>query len=587
MQNPYEKFDAHRSEVRVGHGLAWVLTFVFLLLCLLPPFWRNANEFLKGGSGWTPVIELFRYSPKDGTLGAHLRAAEKKIEDAEYTVAPRQWMQGVLTSTLREGNRKTAIGKDGWLYFGPAIDALTGYGPLKPEPDTVAKDPNREPWNGPFDAIVKFNEQLESLGVELILMPIPVKPMILPEHLIGKPAEGPISHPDAEKFYATLREKGIEVFDVSDDWFAAAREGDQVFLKQDTHWTPEMMQATAKRVAAYLKQQAWFDDAWMKADRFELAESQSISAPGDLLEKLELPAAFNPFSEETAKVTVVKEGASPATIYDTDSPIVLLGDSFTNIYHAREMKWGESAGFAEHLSQELGMTLDTIAQNGQASTGVRRTLAVRPNAAQSMRDKKKVVIWAIAARDLFLSETVARENQVRWDDVEFQTGDPSKDIAWPVEIEGTVTMVSSFLDPKTAPYPASVYAVEYQVDRVVSGKYLADSALVFHWAFRDRKRSDTGDFKVGERHRLTLVPMDQQESLRGINQSNDSMRFELIPAWAESVKVMSENGPGTPSVSEEAAARGASMATGAFCLIFGGVILLIYRKKRNLRASVA
>lgn len=590
MENPYEKFDAHRSEVRVGHGLSWVLTFLFLLFCALPPFWRNVSEFSKGANGWTPVIEIFRFSPQQGTLGEHLRVAEKGIEDADYTVAPRRWMQGVLTSTLREGNRKAAIGKDGWLYFGPAISALTGYGPLKAEPDTVAKDPNREPWSGPTDAIVRFNQQLESCGVELILMPIPVKPMIYPEHLTGKESAGPIAHRDAESFYAKLREAGVEILDVSGDWFAGKKEGTDIFLKQDTHWTPQTMEATAKRLASYLKERPWFAQVTVDLDRYAPGEPLEITGQGDLLEKLELFESNRAFGKETAKIKPITDtqNGNSMTIYDEESPIVLLGDSFTNIFHQKDMHWGVDAGFAEHLSNELGTSLDTIAQNGQASTGVRRTLAVRADAEKMMREKKKAVIWAIAARDLFLSETVARENNVRWDDVEFRTGDPAKDIKWPVEVEATVEAVSSYLDPKTAPYPASVYALEYHIDKVISGQYLNEKALVYHWAFKDRERSSTAGFKIGEKHRLTLEAMDAQEELKGINQANDSMTFDLVPAWAEQVKVLSgARGESSDEVSEEKAARIASIAAAIFCLGFGGVILMIYRKKRALRASAS
>ncbi len=581
LPNPYEKFDAHRSEVRVGHGLAWLLTFVFLLLCLLPPFWRNVNQFLQGPNGWTPVVELFRHDPERGTLREHLRKAEGKIENAEYTVAPRQWMQALLTSTLREGNRKTAIGDDGWLYFRPAIDAVTGYGPLKPEPDTVAKDPNREPWNGPLDAIVRFNEQLEGYGAELILMPIPVKPMIQPESLTGRPAEGPISHPDAERFYAALRERGIEVLDLADEWFAAAREGDQVFLKQDTHWTPEMMQATARRVATYLKGQAWFDETWVNAERFESADPLNLTASGDLVDNLELPEGVAIFGEEKASVTPVKPtGGGEMSIYDTGSPVVLLGDSFTNIYHQENMKWGTGAGFAEHLSRELGLALDTIAQNGQASTGVRKNLATRPGAEILIR-QKKAVLWAIAARDLFLSETVARAEGVAWKDVEFQdTPLPSGEPAQPVRLRGKLTKKSAFQDPATAPYEASLYAAEYKVLEVLEGEYREDTALVFLWAFRDRKLSTEAAYEVGDIHELTLVPMASKTDLQGINQANDSDRFELVPLWAEKAE-----GAGPSEDAVERASRTASVATAVFCFLFGGVILGVYRRKRALRAG--
>ena len=583
MENPYEKFDAHRSEVRIGHGYAWVLTFVFLLVCTLAPFWRNVQQRVLGPAGWAPIIELFRYSPESGTLVRHLRETEKKIEDADFIVPPRQWLQWFGTVAFHEGNRKTAIGSDGWLFFRPAIDALTGYGPLEPEPDTVAKDPNRRPWRGPLDAIVKFHEQVKSYGAELILAPIPVKPMIYPEQLGGGATDAPVTHRDAEKFYAALREAGVHVLDLSRDWFAS--KGDrQVFLKQDTHWTPQTAEASARRVADFLKKRSWFGGIAAETGQFSAGAGETVKATGDLVEKLDLPAWSAAYDEEETQIRKVTDAkGGEISIYDQDSPVVLLGDSFTNIFHQADMKWGTGAGFAEHLSRELGIGIDTIAQNGQASTGVRRTLAVRPDAEKRMREKKKAVVWAIAARDLFLSETPALENQVFWDDVEFRTGDPSQDFVWPVEFEGKVEMVSTYADPKTAPYPASLYSVEYRVERVIRGVYREDTALVFHWAFKDRMRSATANIKAGETHRVTMAPLDTRTEFKGINQSSDSARFDLVPAWAESVQTLAGGRESDTEVSEEKAARLASIATAIFSLAFGGVIWSIYRKKRALR----
>ena len=591
MDNPYEKFDAHRCVTRVGHGASWAFTFVFLLVCLLAPFWQNVNEFALGPNGWTPVVELFRHSPARGPLTEHLRATEKKIEDAPFTEPPRRWMQSALTATLREGNRQAVIGSDGWLFFGPAITALTGYGPLKPEPDTVAKDPNREPWRGPLEAIVNFNAQLEGYGVELILVPIPVKPMIYPEHLGAGATGAPVNHRDAAAFYEKLRAGGVEILDLSGDWFKSKAEGD-VFLKQDTHWTPATMQNSAKQVATYLKNRPWFTQITPDADRFELGSPIKVRAPGDLLEKLDLPAGSRAFSDETTTIMpVIDTSGSEMTVYDTDSPVVLLGDSFTNIFHQADMKWGANAGFAEHLSRELGLPLDTIAQNGQASTGVRRALATRADAERLMREKKKAVVWAIAARDLFLSETAAVTNGVRWDDVTFRTGDPARDIQWPVEMEATVIETARFQDPKTAPYDASLFAVEYQVDRVIGGQYALDKALAMHWAFRNRELAPQANLKVGDKVRLTLQSFDEasqaDEILRSVNKTTGTANeFDLPMAWAAGDHLITgARGESDAEISESKAARIASLATGIFSLLLGGVLWLVFRRKKALRAA--
>lgn len=592
MENPYEKYGAHRCEIRLGHGLSWALTFVFLLICTLAPFWRNVRELFRGPNGWTPIVELFRYDPNpENTLYQHLRAAESQIEDAPYTAAPRRWLQWSLTAGLREGNRKAAIGRDGWLYFRPAIDAITGYGPLKPEPDTVAKDPNREPWSGPLDAILKFNDQVNGYGAELILVPIPVKPMIYPENLAGSAADHPIRHRDAAAFYDQLKARGVEVLDLADAMrtmkAADAMEG-PVFLKQDTHWTPRGMRASAKFVADALKTRPWWKEAAASADpaRFSAAAPIELASEGDLVEKLDLPESAPVFPGESATVTPIADAKNPGgmSVFDTASPLALLGDSFANIYHQESMKWGTNAGFAETLSLELGLPLDTIAQNGQASTGVRKTLATRPGAVALMK-KKKAVLWAIAERDLFLSETVARQENIRWDAVEFQDTalpePPPGDAPPKIVVEAKLLRKSPFQNPKTAPYDASLYAADYEILNVLEGAYEPQQALVFHWAFKNRERLPSANYRVGSTQKLTLVPLDTQTDLRAVNQANDSELFET-PLFATEVEAGA-----LPEDAEQKAARIASIATGGLATLLAMALAFVFRRKKALRASRA
>jgi len=540
MKNPYDEYGAHPDESMMGHHwFAWGAVIAFLLLATVPPVWRNAYEIFRGDEGVVPLVELFRFDrEKDGSLFDHLRGVESKFEDAAFTEPPRRALQGALTSTLREGNRKTVIGKDGWLFFKPAIDGLTGYGPLLAEPDTVAKDPTREPWSGPLDAIVMFAAQLEELGVELVLVPIPVKPMIYPEMLGGEAGESALTHADAAKFYEMLESTGaVQVLDLSESWMQLKRDGTQVFLKQDTHWTPAAMQASAVQVADYLKSQDWFDGLDSSAT-FAEGESRDVASAGDLVEKLDLPDGSAAFSDEVAEgvTQVLGTDGEPVSIYDTASPVVLLGDSFTNIFSDEKMAWGGHAGFAQHLSKELGMTIDTIAQNGQASTGVRKTLASRPGAVESMK-KKNVVVWAIAARDLFLSETPAREAQVYWDDVEFSTAPaeaPAPAAAGTgdagLKVRAKMITKSAFANPQDVPYPDALYACEYEVEEVLQGELEAETFWVFHWAFRERKLLSSSRYEEGDVREMTLAPFAEQTDLQSVNQANDG--FE-IPEWWE------------------------------------------------------
>ena len=173
LKNPYEE-EIVEPKITVSRRACWIFTGVFVALIMLAPFFRNVIEMTKE-DGWVPVAEFFhRPSPESENLLArkkladprisretpnfidHREAWEKELENAEFIAPVRQTFQTVLTNVFREGNRKTVIGKDGWLFFRPAIDSLTGYGPLKSEPDSVAKDPTRPPWQGPKEAIFAF-----------------------------------------------------------------------------------------------------------------------------------------------------------------------------------------------------------------------------------------------------------------------------------------------------------------------------------------------------------------------------------------------------------------------------------------------
>ena len=84
------------------------------------------------------------------------------------------------------------------------------------------------------------------------------------------------------------------------------------------------------------------------------------------------------------------------TLYDDDpdSPIVLLGDSFTGVYQLMDC---EHAGVSAHLARELGYPVDLVMSYG-GGPNVRQKL-LRRGGERSAR--KKLVIWMMTARDLY------------------------------------------------------------------------------------------------------------------------------------------------------------------------------------------
>jgi hypothetical protein len=80
--------------------------------------------------------------------------------------------------------------------------------------------------------------------------------------------------------------------------------------------------------------------------------------------------------------------------------VLVLGDSFTNIYSMEELGWGTSAGLAEQLAFALQRPVDRIAQNDAGSNATRRLLSRELARGTDRLAGKKVVVWQFAMREL-------------------------------------------------------------------------------------------------------------------------------------------------------------------------------------------
>jgi alginate O-acetyltransferase complex protein AlgJ len=79
---------------------------------------------------------------------------------------------------------------------------------------------------------------------------------------------------------------------------------------------------------------------------------------------------------------------------DPDSPVVLLGDSFTGVY---ELTDAEHAGVSAHVARGIAYPLDLVMSYG-GGPNVRQKLLRR---GVSALGTKKLVIWMMTARDLY------------------------------------------------------------------------------------------------------------------------------------------------------------------------------------------
>jgi hypothetical protein len=99
--------------------------------------------------------------------------------------------------------------------------------------------------------------------------------------------------------------------------------------------------------------------------------------------------------EDVPSVQVVRDEAGGLYHDQSDSQVLVLGDSFLRIYQQDEPG---SAGFIAHLAKELKQPLSSLVSDGGASTLVRQELFRRPG----LLKNKRVVVWEFVERDIHL-----------------------------------------------------------------------------------------------------------------------------------------------------------------------------------------
>jgi hypothetical protein len=538
MRNPYDD-EQDLTEYRVSRRAALWISALFLLTLSLPPLGDLLYKTVTGQLADSPFIKLVQFHPAgDQKLQQHLSSIDRSLDHLPYAKTLRQQTQQLFTSLAGEGNRKVVLGRNGWLFYRPELQALNGWGPLQTEPFSVMKDPTLAQLKPAREWVLQFAADLKQRGIPLLLVPLPVKPMLYPEQLLNKVPDAPLYHPDQLAFYDELRRAGIDVLDLSQPLYDLKKRF-PLFLKQDTHWTPEAMKKAASLVADHLKKthpNLIQKDETPRIDA-RVRDRQSL---GDLVQLLDLPHPESRFKPEPAQIVSIY-GFDP----DRNSPIALLGDSFVNIYTDPTLGFADpaaadqdspplmNAGFAYQLALYLGRPLDVIAKNGAGTTATRKELAARPD--DEVR-AKKLVIWVLAARDLIYSPAAARDANIEWGPAPFNPhaskpkADPTTTTppsAAQIVVEAELIEKSANQDPNATPYADALHTAVYRVTNVISGEFdPASDWQAVQWTFKKKVLQPTAQLTPGKRYRLTLSPWDDQPALQSLNLRNDNTSLD-------------------------------------------------------------
>jgi alginate O-acetyltransferase complex protein AlgJ len=327
---------------------------------------------------------------------------DEASDDSAVAGALRPAAQTVLSGWLGVGNDRVYQGRGGWLFYRPDVDYVIGAGFLDPQEirrrRNAAGEWIEQPHPDPRAAIVDFKRQLERRGIALIVMPTPVKPAMHPEMLAGSvPGEAaPVQNASYGTFVDDLRRQQVAVFDVAEQ-LARGGDGHAPYLAGDTHWRPETMERAAELLGAFIRSHVVLDGI---ASAPYGVESRDVTNVGDTAAMLDLPPGQRLNRPESVVVHRVLEDDGTAWRPSRDADVLVLGDSFSNIYSLASMGWGDAAGLVEHLGRALNRPIDRIVENDNGAYATRDRLRRDLASGTDRLRGKRVVVLQFAAREL-------------------------------------------------------------------------------------------------------------------------------------------------------------------------------------------
>ena len=449
-----------------------------------------------------PVVQLFREGMPKSLTDDELRTS-CYMENALTS-----HYQQLLTGMLHSGNEKAIMGcEDGWLFYTPDVEHL-----LRPiQQQSVS-------------CILDMKQQLEARGIRLVLLPTPLKPMLCARQLSHDFEPGQLLiHPAYAAWVSELQRHGVIIADPT----KALQElnvAKPAFLRTDTHWTPEGMQVAVAQLAKELQANGLIG----QSAQYSSIDS-IVSQRGDIYTMLRLAEEIDWIPQEDVVTKTVLDAAGSFHSRQRNAEILLLGDSFTNIYSVANMGWGRASGLAEQLSLLMQCPIDVISRNDGGSYATRQMLHEDMAKGNDRLAGKKVVVWQFAMRELTTGN---------WEPMKFEVGKVNEELQYldiveeeKLTVEATVVEVAAVPHPSTVTYEEHVVALHLTDIEGHPGK----EALAYILAMEDRKLLPAANIRPGDRISVTLENWSAHEAEEGaFNRSEleSDITFLAVPAWA-------------------------------------------------------
>ncbi len=206
----------------------------------------------------------------------------------------------------------------------------------------------------------------------------------------------------------------------------------------DTHWRPEALELVAARLADFVTRHVdlppsrppatlvnrWRSRTWAMSLVCWICRTSSLGIRRSSVRLRQIHTADHALWQPSRSADVL-----------------LLGDSFSNIYSLAEMNWGESAGLAEQLSFLMQRPIDRIVQNADGAFATRELLGRELASGSDRLAGKRLVIFQFAERELAVGD---------WKLVDLSLGEAAPgrffvpDAGEEVVVSGTIQEIAPF-----------------------------------------------------------------------------------------------------------------------------------------------
>ena len=341
-----------------------VLPGVFFAYAL----WSSVS-FLVDASQYQNELPNTAASVIDGNFTAKLETIYK--DRLPYRTASTDLVGAARYLMFGEGRKGVVVGSDGWLFSNEEYRAA---------------DDETKRINEAVRAVAQVRDQLAARGTALVVLPLPGKADIYREHT-AYPSLSEAMADRYERFRDALAVENVVTVDTRSA-LLSGKSGRQVFLKGDTHWSPEgaaiVAGATARVAGSMIAPQP-----------FTLTAGKTLPVEGDLTKFIVSPRYASLVSLVPEEVTLQRAAAEQPAV---DSALDIFGGQQIDValvgtsYSANE-KWS----FAPALMSAMGADIVNFAEEGN---GPFRPMRDYLSSDLATGKPPKLVLWEFPVRYL-------------------------------------------------------------------------------------------------------------------------------------------------------------------------------------------